>query len=222
MQNRGRGPHPQSGATMRAGIGSQIPTDTSDNVKEDCMRRAIGIVVGVALALILGAAASAQEHEHAVAAKNKTATLMTGLGDWRHPVSTKNAQAQAFFDQGLRLIYAFNHDEAARSFQRAAELDPKLAMAYWGIAEAVGPNYNDPASEDRFVQAHQAIEKAASRAEGSSESDQAYIAALAKRFPADPKSDLRAAAEQYRDAMPDVVKRFTDRLHAPTLCAEPG
>jgi len=65
---------------------------------------------------------------------------MTGYGNWHHPVSAKNAQAQAFFDQGLRLIYAFNHDEAARSFQRAADLDPKLAMAYWGIAEAVGPN----------------------------------------------------------------------------------
>jgi len=164
----------------------------------------------------------AQEHEHAVAAKNKTASLMTGLGDWRHPVSTTNAQAQAFFDQGLRLIYAFNHDEAERSFQRAAELDPKLAMAYWGIAEAVGPNYNDPASEDRFVQAHQAIEKAASLTEGASESDQAYIAALAKRFPADPKSDLQAAAEEYRDAMREVSKKFPDDLDAATLFAEAG
>ena len=186
------------------------------------MRRAMGIVVGVALALILGAAASAQEHEHAVAAKNKTATLMTGLGDWRHPVSTKNAQAQAFFDQGLRLIYAFNHDEAARSFQRAAELDPKLAMAYWGIAEAVGPNYNDPASEDRFVQAHQAIEKAASLAEDASESDRAYIAALTTRFPADPKSDLRLALEEYRDAMRQVTLLFPDDLDAATLFAEAG
>jgi tetratricopeptide (TPR) repeat protein len=160
--------------------------------------------------------------EHAVAAKSKPAALMTGLGDWRHPVSTKSAQAQAFFDQGLRLIYAFNHDEAARSFEHAAELDPKLAMAYWGIAEAVGPNYNDPASEDRFVQAHQAIEKAASLAEDASESDQAYIAALVKRFPADPKSDLRAAAEEYRDAMREVVKKFPDDLDAATLFAESG
>src|SRR3979490_945465 len=151
----------------------------------------------------------AQEHE--VSAKSKAAAgLMTGLGDWRHPVSTKNAQAQAFFDQGLRLIYAFNHDEAERSFQRAAELDPKLAMAYWGIAEAVGPNYNDPASEDRFVQAHQAIENAASLAGTASESDQAYIAALAKRFPADSKSDLQAAAEEYRDAMRQVSRKFPD------------
>jgi hypothetical protein len=90
----------------------------------------------------------------------KPVTAMTGLGDLHHPVSTKNAEAQQFFDQGLRLIYAFNHDEAARSFQKASELDPKLAMAYWGIAEAVGPNYNDPASEDRFKQAHGAIQKA--------------------------------------------------------------
>jgi len=175
-----------------------------------------------ALAIALGVPGFAQEQEHAVAAKNKSATLMTGLGDWRHPVSTKNAQAQAFFDQGLRLIYAFNHAEAERSFQRAAELDPKLAMAYWGIAEAVGPNYNDPASEDRFVQAHQAIEKAGSLAEEASESDQAYIAALTKRFPADPKSDLRAALEEYRDAMRDVVKKYPDDLDAATLFAEAG
>src|SRR5207302_6019324 len=97
---------------------------------------------------------------HAASAKPKSASLMTGYGDWHHPVSTKNAQAQQFFDQGLRLIYAFNHDEAGRSFQRAAELDPKLAMAYWGVAEAVGPNYNDPASDERFQAARDAIQKA--------------------------------------------------------------
>jgi tetratricopeptide (TPR) repeat protein len=186
------------------------------------MRKHIGIVLALALALVSGAASFAQEHEHAIAAKNKSATLMTGLGDWRHPVSTQNAQAQAFFDQGLRLIYAFNHDEAQRSFQRAAELDPKLAMAYWGIAEAVGPNYNDPASEDRFVQAHQAIEKATSLAEGASPSDRAYIAAMSTRFPADPKSDLRLAAEEYRDAMHQVTLLFPDDLDAATLFAEAG
>lgn len=173
-------------------------------------------------ALLAALCVPAFAQEHAAAAKSKSATLMTGFGDWRHPVSTKNSQAQAFFDQGLRLIYAFNHDEAARSFQRAAELDPKMAMAYWGIAEAVGPNYNDPASEDRFVQAHQAIEKAQSLTEGASDSEQAYIAALAKRFPADSKSDLHAAAEEYRDAMREVSKKFPDDLDAATLFAESG
>jgi tetratricopeptide (TPR) repeat protein len=181
------------------------------------------ILTLLALALTLTFPSFAQEHSgHAAAAKPKAATLMAGYGNWHHPVSTKNAQAQAFFDQGLRQIYAFNHDEAARSFQRAAELDPKLAMAYWGIAEAVGPNYNDPASEARFVQAHAAIEKAQTLAADASDADKAYIAALAKRFPADPKSDLRAAAEQYRDAMRDLVKRFPDDLDAATLFAEAG
>jgi len=181
------------------------------------------ILTLLAIMLALYVPAFAQEHpEHAAPAKAKSATLMTGYGNWHHPVSTKNAQAQAFFDQGLRQIYAFNHDEAARSFQRAAELDAKLAMAYWGIAEAVGPNYNDPASEDRFVKAHGAIAKAQTLAADASESDKAYIDALAKRFPADPKSDLHAATEQYRDAMRGVVKRFPDDLDAATLFAEAG
>jgi len=178
-----------------------------------------------AATLILSGLAIAQEHhEHATpAAKAKpTAALMTGYGNWHHPVSTKNAQAQAFFDQGLRQIYAFNHDEAARSFQRAGELDPKLAMAFWGVAEAVGPNYNDPASDDRFVKAHEAIAKAQSLAGDASESDKAYIDALAKRFPGDTSADRRAALEQYRDAMRDVVKRFPDDLDAATLFAEAG
>src|SRR5216684_1290670 len=120
------------------------------------MIRRLTILCALVAALCLPVLA--QEHEHAAPAKGKAVTLMSGLGNWRHPVSTTNAQAQAFFDQGLRLIYAFNHDEAARSFQHAAELDPKLAMAYWGVAEAVGPNYNDPASDARFLQGRAAAE----------------------------------------------------------------
>ncbi len=127
-----------------------------------------------------------------------------------------------FFDQGLRLIYDFNHDEAARSFQRAAELDPKLAIAYWGVAEAVGPNYNDPASDDRFQQAHEAIQKAVDLSANASPSEQAYIQAMAKRFPADPKADLRKAAEDYHDAMREVSKKYPDDLDAATLFAESG
>src|SRR5712691_4491315 len=160
--------------------------------------------------------------DHASHASTKPVTMMTGLGDLHHPVSTKNAQAQEFFDQGLRLIYAFNHAEAARSFQKAAELDPKLAIAYWGIAEAVGPNYNDPASEDRFRQAHEAIQKAVDLSGNASDAERGYILALAKRFLADPKSDRRKAAEDYRDAMREVVKNNPDDLDAATLFAESG
>ncbi len=169
----------------------------------------------------LAVAISSVAQNHAMG-EMKPATLMKGLGDLHHPVSTKNAEAQEFFDQGLRLVYSFNHDEAARSFRRAAELDPKLAMAYWGVAEAVGPNYNDPASEERFKQAHDAIQKAVDLSASSSESERAYIMAMAKRFPADPKSDLHKAAEAYHDAMREVVKDYPDDLDAATLFAEAG
>ncbi|HUK25839.1 MAG TPA: hypothetical protein VLV49_14755 [Terriglobales bacterium] len=150
------------------------------------------------------------------------ATLMPGLGDLHHPVSTANAEAQQFFDQGLRLIYAFNHEEAARSFQRAAELDPGLAMAYWGVAEAIGPNYNDPASAGRFKLAHEAIQKAVDLSSGASPSEKAYIAAMARRFPADPNADFRKAAEEYHDAMREVMRQFPDDPDAATLFAESG
>ena len=152
----------------------------------------------------------------------KPATLVSGLGDLHHPVTTSNPQAQKFFDQGLRFIYAFNHDEAARSFRRAAELDPKLAMAYWGIAEAVGPNYNDPASDERFKQAHEAAQKAVDLSGGATATEKAYIAAMAVRFPADADADRRKAAEAYYDAMRDVSRQYPDDLDAATLFAEAG
>src|SRR6266699_4076118 len=157
---------------------------------------AIALTLGICTLTLCESVFSQEHSEHPAGHKAKPAALMSGYGTWHHPVSTKNAQAQAFFDQGLRLIYAFNHDEAMRSFQRASELDPKLAMAYWGIAEAVGPNYNDPASEGRFKQAHDAIQKAVDLSANAPANEKAYIAALALRFPADPKSDLRKAAEQ--------------------------
>ena len=176
--------------------------------------------ISLSLALCLCLPSIAQDH--AAHSQPKPATLMTGVGNAHHPVSTSSPEAQKFFDQGLRLIYAFNHDEAARSFQRAAELDPKLAIAYWGIAEAVGPNYNDPASEDRFKQAHDAIQKAVDLSSNASPAEQAYIQAMAKRFPPDPKADLRKAAEDYHHAMREVSKKYPDDLDAATLFAESG
>jgi tetratricopeptide (TPR) repeat protein len=182
------------------------------------------ILASVMCAVLLCLGAAAQDHaSHAAPhAKTRPVTLVTGLGDLHHPVSTHNPQAQQFFDQGLRFIYAFNHDEAARSFQHAAELDGKLSMAYWGVAEAVGPNYNDPADPDRYKQAHEAVQKAVDLSAAASPSEQAYIQALAKRFPADPASDLKTAAEDYRDAMRQLVSDYPDDLDAATLFAEAG
>jgi tetratricopeptide (TPR) repeat protein len=175
--------------------------------------------LAILLTLAVSALSAAQQHRDRSAMK--PATLMPGLGDLHHPVSTHNPEAQQFFDQGLRLIYAFNHDEAAHSFKRAAELDPQLAIADWGIAEAVGPNYNDPASDDRFKQAHEAIQKAVALLGNASPSERAYIDAMALRFPAD-DSDRRRNAEAYHDAMREVTKKFPDDLDAATLFAESG
>src|ERR1700682_3770007 len=72
----------------------------------------------------------------------KPAALLAGLGTWRHPIATRNPEAQKFFDQGLVLLYGFNRYEALRSFRKASELDPKAAMPYWGIAMVLGPHIN--------------------------------------------------------------------------------
>src|SRR5262245_42190741 len=96
------------------------------------------------LPLIIASTLCCNADLHAPAVKQKPVALIEGLGKHHHPVATKNKEAQRFFDQGLILLYAFNHGEAARSFRHAAVLDPKLAMAWWGVALALGPNYNLP------------------------------------------------------------------------------
>jgi tetratricopeptide (TPR) repeat protein len=101
--------------------------------------------------------------------KSKPAVLIAGLGNHHHPVSTHNRLAQRFFDQGLTLLFGFNHEEAVRSFKRAAELDPKLAIAYWGIALALGPNYNMPSDPEMAKAAYEAAQKARSLASQASE-----------------------------------------------------
>ncbi|HXX41077.1 MAG TPA: hypothetical protein VEI58_02295 [Chthoniobacterales bacterium] len=146
--------------------------------------------------------------------------LIPGLGDVHHPVSTKNSQAQQFFDQGLKLVYGFNHDEARRSFQHAADLDPKLAMAWWGVALTLGPNYNLPVDPEREKQGFEAVQRALALKENASEPERAYIDALAVRYSNDPKADLHALDRAYKDAMGKVVARYPDDLDAATLYAE--
>ena len=188
------------------------------------------LVVVLLAALLSGTTVALAQQPHAPSAHNPPAPLappkadglVVGYGDLHHPVTTANPEAQKFFDQGLRYIFAFNHDEAKRSFERALQLDPKFAMAYWGVAESVGPNYNDPADPDRFKQAHDAIQKAVDLSSNVSESEKGYINALALRFPADPNANLREAAEQSHDAMRELVKKFPDDLDAATLFSEAG
>src|SRR6184192_2350336 len=146
--------------------------------------------------------------------------LLPGLGEVHHPVATKNSQAQRFFDQGLKLVFGFNHDEARRSFQRAAELDPKLAMAWWGVALTLGPNYNLPVDPQREKAGYDAVQRALALQENASEPERAYINALAFRYSNDPKADLHQLDVAYRDAMAKLVQQYPDDLDAATLYAE--
>jgi tetratricopeptide (TPR) repeat protein len=161
------------------------------------------------------------QHQHHDTATAKPTTVMAGLGNLHHPVSTTNAEAQKYFNQGLALIYGFNHEEAARAFQQAAKLDPKLAMAWWGYALAVGPNYNestiDPA---RMKAAVEAVQKAQLLVANASEIERAYIAALATRFTLEANPDVKKLGTAYSDAMRDVFQKFPDDLDAATLYAD--
>lgn len=153
-------------------------------------------------------------------AQEKPAAIVPGLGEHHHAVSTSNAEAQRFFNQGLNYVFAFNHEEAVRSFKRAAELDTQMAMAHWGIALALGPNINLDVDPERERAAYEAVQKALSLAAKAPENERAYIEALAKRYSIDPKADLRALAVDYKNAMGQLMKRYPDDLDAATLYAE--
>ena len=148
------------------------------------------------------------------------AALFSGMGSLHHAIATSNPEAQRFFDQGLTLVYAFNHDEAGRSFRRAAELDPKAAMPWWGIALALGPNYNDPSDPAREKAAFDAIEKAKSLAASGPESERAYIATLSTRYSGNPNADFKALAHEYSRAMGALAKNYPDDPDAATIYAE--
>lgn len=174
----------------------------------------------LALLLLLSSAPAFSQHHHAPSDGAKPAQLIAGLGELHHPVSTRNAEAQRFFDQGLALVYGFNHEEAIRSFKRAAELDPELAMAHWGVALALGPNINLPIDREREKLAYEAIQKAISLASKAPEEERAYINALAKRYTNDPGADLKKLDVDYRNAMRELVRLYPDDLDAATLYAE--
>jgi tetratricopeptide (TPR) repeat protein len=153
-------------------------------------------------------------------AQSKPPVLMPGLGQHHHIISTKRPEAQRFFDQGLTLVFAFNHEEAARAFRRAAELDSQSAMAYWGLALALGPCINLDVDPPHEQAAYEAVQKASSLAPGATESERAYIDALAKRYSSDPKVDLRKLDAEYANAMRGLSRHYPDDLDAATLFAE--
>ncbi len=171
----------------------------------------LGISLGCGIALA----------QHAGHQPPAAARPVDGLGKDRHPVTTGNLEAQRYFDQGLALIYAFNHEAAAQAFQRAAELDPKLAMAWWGHALAVGPNYNEPAIDPaRMKAAMESVDKAKALKSEASEAERAYIDALATRFTLAAQPDAKQLGGAYSVAMRAVYERYPDDPDAAALYAD--
>lgn len=181
----------------------------------------LGRMARLAAFVALTAAAQQQPELGETTRDGRLAPSLKNLGDLHHKVSTKSPQAQAFFNQGLTLIYAFNHAEALRSFREAARIDPDCAMAYWGQALALAPNINDSAiGEDREQQGYQAISEAVKRKGAASAQEQALIEALQARFAAGADPDRAALNQRYADAMAKVRARYRNNPDVATLYAD--
>lgn len=150
----------------------------------------------------------------------KPISLLRRLGDLHHPVTTTQQMAQRFFDQGLTFVFGFNHDAAIRSFRRALEYDPNLAMAYWGIGLALGPNINLPVSPEAEKAAFEAVQQALALAGGCTQHERDYIQALSVRYSVEPGADLVALDRKYSEEMGRVADRYPDDLDAAVLHAE--
>ncbi|MGH7726367.1 MAG: hypothetical protein ACREOU_13145 [Candidatus Eiseniibacteriota bacterium] len=165
-------------------------------------------------------------HSHAAPAStpakpaSKRAAILEGMGKHQHKVTTKDKLAQKYFDQGLTLVYGFNHEEAIRSFEEAARIDSTCAMAYWGIALAYGPNINLPIDPERERAAYAAIERAQHFAPGVSEAERGYIEVLSVRYSERGDGDRKKLDEAYVDAMRKYAQANPKDTDAQVLFAE--
>ena len=174
----------------------------------------------VAAVAVLAWSVAVSAHDAPPADSAGNAALDPGLGSLHHAVSTRKPLAQKYFDQGMRLVFAFNHEAAIKSFQRAAELDPNLAMAYWGIALSLGPNINRSMGAKAHKAAYEALQKAVALKSKASPKERAYIDALARRYSANAEADLAPLQIAYKDAMKKLSLRYPQDDDAAALYAE--
>jgi tetratricopeptide (TPR) repeat protein len=146
--------------------------------------------------------------------------LWNGLGTLSYKITTTSGAAQNYFDQGLRLAYAFNHGEAQRAFRKAEKIDPHCAMCFWGEALVLGPNINLPMSELAVPPAFAALQKAQALAASASPREHMLIGALSARYTDDPKADRKPLDAAYAAAMEKVAAKFPDDDEIAVLYAE--
>lgn len=176
------------------------------------LRRCLSGVVFVSAFLLAGGCRPADDTDASV-------TLYDDLGDYARPSTTATGDAQTYFDQGLRLQYAFNHPEAIRSYEYAVEFDPDCAMCWWGIALAAGPNINAPLNEAGAARAAEAIAEAHTRLDVVEPAERALIEALAERYGPDPIANRTAQDSAWAVAMEAVAAKYPNDPDVLTLTA---
>jgi tetratricopeptide (TPR) repeat protein len=195
------------------------------------MRTTILIALLTASALASGSAGAQMPDSHtppatpdSLAGWARGAQLFDGLGSFHRKITTRSPLAQRYFDQGMRFVWAFNHDEATRSFAKAATIDPTCASCYWGVALTLGPNYNMPMmSSARGRVGWEAVRKAEANARRATPVERALIAAVAKRYrgngEVDP-SNSKPLLGAYVEAMKQVAAKYPNDLDVQTMYAE--
>ncbi len=173
------------------------------------------------MSLLIGLAAAQHAHGDADAQPMaSTVPLFDGFGDHALPITTASDEARRYFDQGLMLVYGFDHFEAVRSFRAAIALDDTCAMCHWGLALALGPHINAPMTPDAVPEAFESSRRALTLAAHASDWERAYIEALAERYGPEALEDRSHLDRAYADAMREVVAEHPDDLDAATLFAE--
>jgi hypothetical protein len=180
----------------------------------------IALLVGVTACSRDAKPADPAAHDAGMSAPAARTALLEKLGPYHRAIRTNSAEAQQFFDEGLTLLYGFNHEEAMASFARAAALDTLSPMPHWGMALALGTNINDPAPADRLAKAFTHLAQAVRRAANGSEVEQGLVAALGTRYVANPTGDQSVRETAYADAMGVLAARFPDDADVGALHAE--
>jgi tetratricopeptide (TPR) repeat protein len=150
----------------------------------------------------------------------KGAPLFKGLGKLHYAVTTGSAAAQKYFNQGLTLLYAFNHGEAGRSFMEVIRLDSTCAMAWWGLGMVLGPNYNAPLNPSSLQEINNAMDKAVAYSANATPKEKALIHALSKRFPRSEVKDMAPYNAAYAQAMKTAYEQFPGDMDIATLYAD--
>src|SRR5215208_127424 len=186
----------------------------------------LGRIWRVGLLACTGAARLVAQEQHqppgmpTTDASSAETPLYQNLGTLHHTITTQSETAQQYFDQGLRLTYAFNHDEAIKSFKQGLKHDSTCAMCYWGIAYALGPNINLPMDTSLMQPAWDATHKAVKYSVSVTPKERAYIDALAKRYSAEPSANRAALDTAWARAIGRVSRLYPDDDDAAVLYAE--